>query len=72
MLLPGTIVECIISGTYPLTIGKRYTVEKEKNNGTFEGIVVKNDNGKRAKYKTKYFKVIKQQTMDEYLDATDF
>lgn len=72
MILPGTIVECINPGNYPLTLGKQYKVEKEKKNGTFSGIVVINDNGKKAKYKTKYFRVIEEVDIDEYLYATDF
>ena len=72
MILPGTIVKCVYNDHYPLTIGKEYKVQKENKKGTFEGVIVVNDNGKKAKYKLKYFQITKKISVDDYLDATDF
>lgn len=53
---------------YPLSRPKLYTVIEYNNSGTFAGVVIVNDDGKKAKYKAKYFTLFKRGKTDEEID----
>jgi len=69
---PGVKLKCVYTknskgSDYPLTIGKIYECVDVSDNGTFIGIVVENDKGKKAKYKSKYFDFASQEVALEEL-----
>ena len=64
----GDIVRCIAGDQkYPLTKGKEYKVINAKDNGTFNGIEIINDDGFKRKYKEKYFILVQPSNLKDEL-----